>query len=100
MTHDEMIAVIQAEKDGKIVQMTHNMGGSPWGDHNRWDPFDFACYKYRIKPEPKELWVNEYDGYACAYLSKEAAEQAAPPSGPGRTAILRAGIKYREVIEG
>ena len=60
MTHDEMIAVIQAHRDGKAIQFCgYGMAGA-WDDviHPDWD---FANYEYRIKPEPqkpREWWIE------------------------------------------
>lgn len=58
MTHDEMIAVIQAHKDGKQVQYRRlSMGEDDWLDLP--DPaWDFSCSNYRIKPEPLILWAE------------------------------------------
>ena len=58
MTHDEMIQVIQAHKEGKQLQYR--------GKHSHWadiiDPpaWAFHAYDYRVKPEPRVVWINEY----------------------------------------
>ncbi len=61
MTHDEMIAVIQAHKDGKQIQRRFNGAGSfPWEDLKVGDYWNFTDWDYRIKPEekkPRELVV-------------------------------------------
>lgn len=81
MTHDEMIAVIQAHKEGRTVQCKLNASGIvnqeligradkllkerlvasgaatyvkpayDWSDKTC-DLFDFVSYEYRVKPEP------------------------------------------------
>lgn len=65
MTHDEMIAVIQAHKEGKQIQSRR---GDWWIDI--FEPsWDFSKYDYRIKPEPpkpREWWIvfcpKDHDG--------------------------------------
>ncbi|HEY6073922.1 MAG TPA: hypothetical protein VIV15_11125 [Anaerolineales bacterium] len=52
MTHDEIIAVIQAHKDGKHIELREKH------DFGEWKPvcrpeWDFRDYDYRVKPEPK-----------------------------------------------
>ena len=74
MTHDEMIAVIQAHKEGKAIQT--RMAGGKWQDINC-PCWDFSQYGYRAKPEPFKK-CNEYtpilfdDG--GLYLDIEAIE--------------------------
>ncbi len=65
MTHDEMIAVIQAHKEGKWIQ--YRVLRAPdkvWVDCFDGDPcWDFFHHDYRVKPEPLELWaVMDSDG--------------------------------------
>ena len=61
MSHDEMIAVIQAHKDGRFIQVKHVVDGigDSWNDADspRWD---FKNFDYRIKPEPRSLWRVEH----------------------------------------
>jgi hypothetical protein len=64
MTYDEMIAVLQAAKDGKKIQLRRKDEpglNAQWADAQRpiWDFFQFD---YRVKLEPRTVWVNEYDG--------------------------------------
>lgn len=104
MTKEETarrISIMQGFLDGKQVQARE--------DNGRWancsDPcWDFGYWNYRIKPEPKIIYVNEYEYPASsnpsttiaaggAYDSREAADKNASP--------LRIGgaKKYIEVIE-
>ena len=64
MTHDEMIEVIQAHKDGKVIQFMAKGGGVvEFNDRRRTDNhMDFINIDYRIKPEPKEYWLVPYIG--------------------------------------
>ena len=75
MTHDEMIAVIAAHRDGKKIQCQSKDGRDNWFDTP--DPvWDFAFCDYRIKPEPREWWVNVYPGGdSYWYETKEAADK-------------------------
>lgn len=50
MTHDEMIAVIQAHQQGR--QLQYDTRGE-WFDVQGDPIFNFAAHDYRIKPEPK-----------------------------------------------
>ncbi len=72
MTHDEMIAVIHGEMEGKtILQMGKYNKGSTWYKKQKEDDFNFATIKYKIEEEPqipmqppweiideKYLWVS------------------------------------------
>ena len=67
MTHDEMIAVIQAHKEGKTIESrAGGIGGAKWVTLNEEPSWQFSEYDYRIKPEPwkvvKEAVLSmEYD---------------------------------------
>jgi hypothetical protein len=65
MTHDEMIEVIQAHKDGKVIQLRSMQGD--WIDVPRTPDWDFPNIIYRPKPEPKEYWLVPY-GTKLGYL--------------------------------
>ena len=75
MTHDEMIAVIQAHRDGKAIQYRHKC--------SEWSPapqpnWNFSAYDYRIKPEPLECWVNVYpQGVPSIWGSEQDAKRTA-----------------------
>jgi hypothetical protein len=63
MTHDEMIAVIQAHKDGKVIQvkLKNDAPGRGWENLRAHDPiWHFGRNTYRPKPEPKEYWLVPY----------------------------------------
>lgn len=81
MTHDEMIAVIQAAKDGKQIQLRRN-SQEPW--RNVVSPrFDFDSFDYRAKPEPREWWVCTFQSNGLVNCDK---------AHPGA-------FKVREVVE-
>jgi hypothetical protein len=62
MTHDEMIEVIQAHKDGKVIQRRLRVAiGAEFTDRTRTNSYmDFATFDYRVKPIPKEYWLVPY----------------------------------------
>lgn len=53
----EQIAVMQAFADGEEVQI--DVGQHEWRDDP--DPeWNWVRFNWRIKPQPKIIWVNEY----------------------------------------
>lgn len=94
MTHDEMIAVIAAHKEGRAIQFRSvDRPRKPWEDYGSEGgspSWNFFHFDFRIKPEPRkprEIWVNEYpDGHSATiksgfghyfYLTAEEATQGA-----------------------
>ena len=58
-TPDEMIACIQAHKDGKELQFFSNVSKT-WEDVAGAPLFNFHIYEYRVKPTPSlRLWKPE-----------------------------------------
>ena len=60
MSPDEIIAVVQAYKEGKTIQARPKFSAGSWTDviAPQWN---FPEHKYRVKTEPKEIWVNFYE---------------------------------------
>lgn len=59
MNHDEMIAVIQAHKDGKAVQyQTKSTLSREWFAWGTLEDFDFSQFTYRIKPTPQKRFIR------------------------------------------
>ena len=59
-TGDEMLAVVQANKEGKQIQYWYSQDGNffetgTWEDCAGNPVFNFGCYIYRVKPEPKKV---------------------------------------------
>ena len=90
MTPDEMryaAEVLLAAADGKQIQYYSN--DCCWitcADTN----FYFNRWKFRIKPEPRECWVNYYkEPPPLAFASKKKAERSGARYGcePENTAI-------------
>ena len=90
-TLKEKIAVMQAALDGAEIEFRPADTEHPWMINS--DPlFGWNEYDYRIKPQPKEIWVNEYPTIAPQlHCSLEDAERCM-----GNGGITR---HYREVME-
>ena len=77
MNHDEMIAVLQAHRDGKTVQ-NWDVFDHRWVD---WDGEDAASLaecmaraRFRAKPEPRRLFIPD----VFVYATREGARLAFP----------------------
>lgn len=87
----DYLPLVQALADGKVIQVKTVCG---WVDSESIG-FVFPPDQYRIKPEPREIWVNHCMGGLIAVFDseREAIDYAkqyggsAPPK------------RYREVIE-
>lgn len=94
-TTKEKIEVMWAYDEGHKIQiMRYNLDREGW--HDTAEPlWNWLDHDYRIKPEPKVIWVNEYEG-VCGYChpDKSIAERSA--CGPS---LKRAAVKYIEAIE-
>ena len=93
----ELFPIIQAFAEGKTIQFKYpDMVG--WCDviGDIW--VDTPEYKYRIKPEPREFWINEYararhpELESPAYPSKELAQSICSVNCIGQ-------IHLREVLD-
>jgi len=91
MTYDEMIEIIEALKNGEVIQ-------EKCGEDGRWEDFDpkddslqlslvnsFPYYAYRVKPKTKRVYVNVHETssggkYMIEYDTREAAMIAAKHS--------------------
>lgn len=90
-----LLPIIQAMADGKEIQtkIVRTDGSHQWVTQHCLD-FTGKPENYRIKPEPKEIWVNEYANTGvAAHTSKDAAVRNAG------VAATRKAVRYREVIE-
>jgi hypothetical protein len=57
MDIDSMIAVLEAAKKGKMIQSRLSNTDNSWIDCS-FPTWDFCYNEYRVKPEPKEIWVH------------------------------------------
>lgn len=85
--------IITAFGEGKAIQAKH-IRNDRWEDVNLLDLENNSDWEYRIKPEPREFWVNIYeDGDIFIHPSKEKALQNAGSKRIPQT------IRLREVID-
>ena len=86
----DYLPLVQALAEGKVIQV---MDFGDWIDL-QYVTFERRASSYRIKPEPREIWVNEYADYPpIVHNSKEQAASEFNPFLCGKT------VRYREVIE-
>jgi hypothetical protein len=61
MTHDEIIQVVQAHKEGKVIEFKNRHSGvTNWWPVKARPIWNFNALAYRVKPEPKEYWLVPY----------------------------------------
>jgi uncharacterized membrane protein len=92
MTIDEMIAVLQAAKAGKRIQI--NVSGK-WTDLDANPSFGAPINSCRVKPEPREWWIEPNPSFYACNPPQRASSQSA-------TLHYQAGPNYihvREVID-
>lgn len=70
----ELAPIIAAYGEGKTIEVSHN--GEWMAIVN--PQFDIEPRAYRIKPEPRKVWINEYsDGrFGFPHSTKEEADTA------------------------
>ena len=80
---DHMIAVLQAFKEGKMIQVRRRSNDAgDWVDVSGITAWDWCTFDYRIKPaEPRRFWRNWYPSSgkwspACFDSREEAASIA------------------------
>lgn len=87
----DYLPLVQALAEGKVVEI---QGSDGWKVLSNYD-FTSPPKHYRIKPEPKEIWVNRYsDGSESIHYATE--DTARIFAGPNKGVIQ---VRYREVIE-
>ena len=86
----DYLPLVQALAEGKVIQV---MDFGDWIDL-QYVTFERRASSYRIKPEPREIWVNRYpNGMESGIFN---TEHAAKLHRANDTAVQ---IRYREVIE-
>ena len=81
---DHMIAVLQAFKEGKAIQFRDSGNSSTdenWGCALK-PSWDWVTFDYRVKPEPRRIWVNMYVNDRTPrthFYTLEEAQHAASP---------------------
>ena len=95
MNAKDYLPIVQALADGKIIQFKYGEN-SPWRDTNEITEitFQLPANYYRIKPVPKEIWVNEYpDGRTGCHPNEHRARMN------GGSDAVRLAVRYREVMD-
>jgi len=90
----ELLPVFQAYAEGKDIEMR-----DPDDPLDKWgvisEPAFARSLEYRIKPEPRVIYVNEYPGGApTCYLDKTVAKELAASN------ATRKAVRYIECPEG
>lgn len=77
MTHDEMIEVIQAHKEGKAIDgRLIGSGDDDWriDDEPTWD---FSKWEYRVRPEPAVIYATiDSQGHVALSLQDQRSLRA------------------------
>ena len=78
MTHDELIEVVKANRDGQPIEW-YNALTQKWLLWEHTDAADLlsalgARAKLRVKPEPRRLWIPD----VMAYTTRDGAARAFP----------------------
>ena len=94
MTHDEMIEVIQAHKEGKSIQW-RLAGRGAWTDTGK-PNWNFDSKQYRVKPEPMTIWVNRYTDFMPNHFHHSFDEAEA--DGKVRDDYIET-LKFEQVME-
>lgn len=85
------LPMVQALAEGKSIQWKHRTMG--WIDSNELSDA-YPASDYRIKPEPREIWVNEWADGKRIFDSHDDASLHAM-----QYPLVRSTTRYREVIE-
>lgn len=90
MTEQQMIEVIQAKRDGQTIQYRKQKSVMDWAVVK--DPvWDFSSCEYRVKPEPRTIWIRTYSDGSTRVFDNEA--DALRTIFPNTTLV-----KYQEVL--
>lgn len=91
----DFLPLVQALAEGKSLQYNANRADqTPKWEEREEFTFDEPPTEYRIKPEPREIWVNEWaDGKRIFDSQNDASLHAM------QYPLVRSTTRYREVIE-
>lgn len=93
MTIQEKIDAMTAFRDGKEIEFRIIDSGK-WIE-SREPNWDFTSFEYRIKPEPRRIWINEYPDGLSAQLHPS---QAAADNSAAKETRIRS-IEFVEVLK-
>lgn len=91
----DYLPLVQALAEGKVVQQVFEFcnGEFRWSDVSELDT-SLPADAYRIKPEPREIWVNRHEDAGLGYNFYTSKEAAADGIRHGWEPVC-----FREVIE-
>lgn len=94
MTNEEIIAVVTAASEGKVIECRDNNFPSHAWRVVSTPIWNFSRTDYRVALPPREFWLNEYPAglSSTVYLLEEDACRSADPD------CLRQ-VKFVEVVE-
>lgn len=76
MTPKEQSEVVLAAGEGKVIEYSC-IGCEKWVSRINRDRWDFSIFNYRVKPEPKRLWVNRYNRDSNIHLNTHLTKKDA-----------------------
>ena len=94
-----IIPIMEAYKAGKAIQFRDiNDPTHHWEDveHPSWNFNEIA---YRVKPEPKELFVNLFDDGSVTAHNTHAEAVESYNTGCNKTWSTNVGVKFRQVVD-
>lgn len=93
----DYLPLVQALADGKTIQAKYpvSMDSFDWRDCKGDIPFHGHASNYRIKPEPREIWVNEYPSGRLGDMHFKSQDEAKR----NMAGVNAKQVRYREVIE-
>jgi hypothetical protein len=83
--------IAKALREGLQLQWRRRDLAGGWKDDDGFPACHYE-YEYRIKPEPRTIWVNEYGTWLESFLDSDTARRVG--SGASRIAV-----EYREVVK-
>lgn len=86
----DYLPLVQALVEGKVIQWRSHAGN--WEDSRELSDA-WGAENYRIKPEPKEIWINFYDS---GYIGKPHSTQSEAYDARDGKVVTK---HFREVIE-
>lgn len=76
----EKIEVMQAAADGKKIEIREKRQGCQWTTYNGEPSWNWYDYEYRVKPESRVYYVNNYEGgLGQLHKSLKAAKDNSTP---------------------
>ena len=92
MNTKEKIEVMQALEDGKAIFERPLCHGGVW-KKCEYPSWNWGNHEYKVKEEPREIWVNVYDNGDYMQIHNSEFDAAGCISEGGKT------LKFREVMD-